>query len=98
MTNEELIHRARQAQEILASPIWVEAWDSLRARLFDVMENSKTDADALEARRRLHAATAVRMSLERIMSDGAVAAADIEAANKRPYAGLGEMLKDWVRY
>lgn len=98
MTNEELLDRARRAQEILESPLWHEAWDALRAQLFDAIEHGKTDADALEARRRLHAASAVRMAFERMMSDGAVAASDIETANRQQYAGLGEMLKNWTRY
>lgn len=98
MTNEELLDRARRAKEIIESPVWVEAWESLRAQLFDTIEHERSDAHALEARRKLHAAASVRMALERMMSDGAVAAADIDAANKRSYAGLGEVLRNWARY
>lgn len=83
MTNEETLLRGQRAEQILDSAEWSDAWRLVRERLFDVIETSKEDRDALEARRMLKAAALVREELERMIADGQVAASDIAEAQRR---------------
>lgn len=82
MTNEELAARGAHAEQLLRAPELVEAWENYRARYLDIIENTKSDEDALEARRMLRAGREAREELERMVMDGAVASDDIQTARK----------------
>ncbi len=82
MTNEELAARGAHAESLLRAPEFIEAWDNYRAKYLDIIENSKSDDDALEARRMLRAGKEARDELERMVMDGAVATDDIQTARK----------------
>lgn len=80
MTDAERIRRAEQAKALLENPLWAEAWEAYRQKLFDVID--KTDSNEaetiLQAKRLLAAGKAARGYFERLIQDGAVAAKTIE--------------------
>ena len=92
MTNEQLVERARRAKSMLDSDLWEESWGAYRARLIEIIETAHDDAAALEARRMLRAAGEARAHLARIISDGAVAAADIKLDGERKRASRWNVL------
>lgn len=85
MNDHETLARAERAEKLLNSELWMEAWTAYRKRLMQIIEEAKTDDEALEARRMLRAGVAAREHLERIVADGAFAASNIElATGKKP--------------
>lgn len=94
MTNEEMIRRADKAKQLLEDGMLKEAWAAYRAALLELMASAKTDEETLEAKRQLRAADAARGHLERVIAEGAVAAADITVEAERKRArGLFDLLR-----
>ena len=83
MNDNEKVARADRARRLLESAEWTAAWEAYRAVLFNIIETTGDDAKALHARRLLQAATEARRHLETFVSDGQIAAHDIEAAKSR---------------
>ena len=85
MTDEEALRRARDAQQIIDSPLWIEAWDLYRSRLIQVIESCQSDnvEQVMHAKRMLFAGSAARKHLEAVMADGKLAAKDIELKKER---------------
>lgn len=74
-----------EAQRILNSEVWQEAWDSYRLNILDAIEAAKSnDTDSvMHLKRLLAAATAARGHLERLVKEGAVAVHAIQLDEKR---------------
>lgn len=83
------LHREREigeeAQRILNSEVWQEAWDAYRTNILALIEQAKSnDTDTvMHLKRLLAAATACRGHLERLMKEGAVAVHAIDMEEKR---------------
>ena len=74
-----------EAQRILGSEVWQEAWEAYRANILALIEGAKSnDTDSvMHLKRLLAAATACRGHLERLIKEGAVAVHSIELEEKR---------------
>ena len=74
-----------EAGRILRSPLWAEAWAAYRLRILEEIEAAPSNADdkVMHLKRLLAACTAAKLHLERIMKEGAVAAASIEFDNRK---------------
>lgn len=83
------LHREREigeeAQRILNSEVWQEAWDAYRTNILALIEQAKSnDTDTvMHLKRLLAAATACRGHLERLMKEGAIAVHAIDMEEKR---------------
>jgi uncharacterized protein YecT (DUF1311 family) len=77
--------RGQDAERILASPIWDEAWIAYRARILEEIESAPSNQSdtVMHLKRLLSAATAARTHLERIMKEGQFAAKSIDLDEKR---------------
>ena len=77
--------RGQQAEQLLANPIWKEAWDAYRLRILEEIErapSASTDT-VMHLKRLLTAATSAKTHMERIMSEGVFAAKSIEIEEKK---------------
>jgi hypothetical protein len=74
-----------EAERIIKSEVYQEAWNAYRLRVLELMEaaGSHDTATVMHLKQLLTVATAVRAHLERIMKEGAIAAASIEFEEKR---------------
>lgn len=76
--------RADEAQRLLANPLYREAWASYEAVLLELLASAATTADkAQEIRGWLIAARKARGHLERIVSEGKLAAEQIRQEEQR---------------
>lgn len=85
MNDQEQVGRGQAAKEFLGNPLWAEAWEAYRARLFDIIDAADSNAtDAvMQAKRLLTAGKAARGYLERIIIDGKVSADTIKMDEMR---------------
>lgn len=77
--------QGQEAERILKSPVWVEAWEAYRLRILELIEaagSSDTDS-VMHLKRLLKSGQDAKSHLERIMSEGAYAAKMIEIEEKR---------------
>lgn len=75
----------QRAEQILANPIWAEAWEAYRLRILEEIERAPsagTDT-VMHLKRLLTAASAAKAHMERIMKEGAIAAKSIELEEKQ---------------
>lgn len=83
------LHKEREAgqeaERVLKSPAYIEAWDAYRLRILEEIEAAKsTEVEkVMHLKRLLTAAAAAKAHLERIMKEGVVAARAIELEEKR---------------
>ena len=85
MDDEEHARRGQRARQLLEDPLWQEAWTAYRTRLLEIIEatdSAQTEA-LLQAKRLLTAGTAAKVYLERLIVDGKVSAATIQAEETR---------------
>ena len=76
--------RADEAQRLLANPLYKEAWQSYEAVLLELLASAATTADkAQEVRAWLIAARKARGHLERIVSEGKLAAEQIRQEEQK---------------
>lgn len=76
------------AKAILESEVYVMAWEAYRARLFEELERIAGEVDDRAKNQllaRLSVCAAVKMHVERIMKEGAVAAKNIELDERRAH-------------
>lgn len=75
----------QEAERILKSEVFQQAWESYRLRILEEIESAKSnDADTvMHLKRLLTAAVAARGHIERIMKEGAIAAKDIELQERK---------------
>lgn len=74
-----------EAQRILNSEVWQEAWDAYRSNILALIEGAKSnDTDSvMHLKRLLSAASACKGHLERLVKEGAVAVHAIDMEEKR---------------
>jgi len=83
VNDQQRIDRGRRVKSMLTSDEWVAAWNAYRALLVSIIETTEDDAKALEARRMLRAATAARLHLETLITDGTLATAHVASLQSR---------------
>lgn len=74
-----------EAQRILTSEVWQEAWDAYRTNILALIEAAKSNdtETVMHLKRLLAAATACRGHLERLVKEGQVAVHAIDMEEKR---------------
>jgi hypothetical protein len=84
MNAHDEVKRADEAQRLLANPLFREAWASYEAVLLELLASAATTADkAAEIRGWLIAARKARGHLDRIVSEGKIAAEQIRLEEQR---------------
>jgi hypothetical protein len=84
MNAHDEVKRADEAQRLLANPLFREAWASYEAVLLELLASAATTADkATEIRGWLIAARKARGHLDRIVSEGKLAAEQIRLEEQR---------------
>jgi hypothetical protein len=85
MEDTERVRRAEQSRIVLESPVFIEAWDSAHAYLHALIDSvDSADVDKLaQIKRLLVSLKQARGYLERLISDGSVAAATIRLDDER---------------
>jgi hypothetical protein len=88
MNDLEHKRRGEDAQRIIDSPLWAEAWEAYRTRLLHLMETADSSAQEqlMQAKRLLTAGTAAKAYLERLIVDGKVSAESIRMDEERKKA------------
>jgi hypothetical protein len=83
MDNEDLIRRGTRAKAILNDPLWTEAWETYRLKVFSAIENAKTDEGTLRGKLMLGVANDVRAYFEGLVNTGKAAAYEIKLEEER---------------
>lgn len=83
MDAEEHIKRQHKAQQILTDPLWTEAWETYRLKVFSLIENAKTDEATIRGKLMLGVASDVRAYLEGLINTGKAAAHEIKLEQER---------------
>jgi hypothetical protein len=84
MNPHDEVKRADEAQRLLANPLFREAWASYEAVLLELLASAATTADkAAEVRSWLIGSRKARGHLERIVSEGKLAAEEIRLEEQR---------------
>lgn len=85
MSEREKIRRAEQAQQILDSPLWGEAWDAYRGKLLAYIEQADVEdvEGILRAKRLLLAVTEARNHFAALLRDGKVAIETVRMDDER---------------
>ena len=73
----------RKAQQILGDPLWTEAWENYRLKVFAAIENAKTDEGTIRGKLMLGVANDVRSYLEGLINTGKAAAHEIKLEDER---------------
>jgi hypothetical protein len=74
-----------EAERVLRSDAYQEAWSAYRTRIFELMEQAKDKDTVWELHRRLTVLAGVQGHIERLMKEGKIAAANIESEEKRGF-------------
>lgn len=83
MDNEDKVNRGREADRILKSPLWQEAWATYRAQVFTAIENAKTDEGTVRGKLMLGVMNDVRQVFEGIFKGGEFITAEIKLDEER---------------
>lgn len=85
MNDIERARRAEQARAILESPVFIEAWETYRARCLDLIEraDSNSTEQVMQAKRLLAAGAAARAHLAALITDGKIAVASMELEKQK---------------
>lgn len=81
MTDE--VKRGNQAKQLLNDPLWLEAWELYRLRVFAAIENAKTDEGTIRGKLMLGVANDVRAYFEGLINTGKAAAHEIKLEEER---------------
>ena len=83
MDRDDVIKRMHKAQQILADPLWTEAWETYRLKVFAAIENAKTDEGTIRGKLMLGVANDVRAYFEGLINTGRAAAHEIKLEEER---------------
>ena len=83
MDREQQIRRAQRAEQILKDPLWTEAWEIYRLKVFSAIENAKTDEATIRGKLMLQIANDVRAHFEGLINTGRAAAHEIKLEEER---------------
>lgn len=68
----------QRAHAILSDPLWTEAWETYRLKVFSAIENAKTDEGTIRGKLMLGIANDVRSYFEAIVNAGKSAAHELK--------------------
>lgn len=68
---------------LLSDPLWTEAWETYRLKVFSAIENAKTDEGTLRGKLMLGVANDVRAYFEGLINSGKAAAHEIKLEEVR---------------
>lgn len=88
MERDEQVKRMHKAQQILSDPLWTEAWETYRLKVFAAIENAKSDEATIRGKLMLGVANDVRAYFEGLINNGKAAAHDIKLDEERKKKGL----------
>jgi hypothetical protein len=77
------IKRMHKAQQILGDPLWTEAWELYRLKVFSAIENAKSDEATIRGKLMLGVANDVRAYFEGLINTGKAAAHEIKLEEER---------------
>ena len=80
---DDPIKRQHRAQQLLGDPLWTEAWETYRLKVFSAIENAKTDEGTIRGKLMLGVANDVRAYLEGLINVGKAAAHEIKLEEER---------------
>jgi hypothetical protein len=83
MDNEDLVKRGERARMLLGDPLWTEAWETYRLKVFAAIENAKTDEGTIRGKLMLGVANDVRAYFEGLINSGKAAAHEIKLEEER---------------
>ena len=83
MDADELIRRGLKAEQLLKDPLWTEAWEIYRLKLFSMIENAKTDEGTIRGKLMLGVANDVRTILEGFVKSGKACGHEIKLEEER---------------
>lgn len=83
MDKEDIVRRAQKAEQFLNDPLWTEAWETYRLRLFAAIENAKTDEGTIRGKLMLGVANDVRAYFEGLINSGRAAAHELKLEEER---------------
>lgn len=83
MNAEDQIRRSQRAEQLLKDPLWTEAWETYRLKVFYAIENAKTDEGTLRGKLMLGVANDVRAYFEGLINTGKAAAHEIKLEEER---------------
>ena len=78
VSKDDEISRGQRAEAIVRDPMFIEAWDAVRARLVGIMETAQTDEATLKAKTCLGLLADVKQHFARVITDGRIAAESIK--------------------
>jgi hypothetical protein len=78
MDRDDQVKRGQRAQLILNDPLWTEAWETYRLKVFSAIENAKTDEGTIRGKLMLGVANEVRSYFEGLVNNGKSAANEIK--------------------
>ena len=73
----------QRAQVILSDPLWTEAWETYRLKVFSAIENAKTDEGTIRGKLMLGIANDVRAYFEGIVNAGKSAAHELKLEEEK---------------
>jgi hypothetical protein len=77
MDRDDQVKRGQRAQTLLNDPLWTEAWEMYRLKVFSAIENAKTDEGTIRGKLMLGVANDVRRYFEGLITTGKSAAHEI---------------------
>lgn len=83
MDEHQLGVKANRAQQFLSSDEWREAFSSYREKLFAAIEKAEDPAHVMRLKGLLTAAHEAKAHLERLMNNGKIEAAELDAQEKQ---------------
>lgn len=83
MDNEDKIKRANEADRLLKSALWLEAWDIYRLKVFTAIENAKSDEGTIRGKLMLGVMNDIRTYFESVLKSGQFAAHEIKLEEER---------------
>lgn len=83
MDKDDAIKRGNQARQLLNDPLWIEAWEIYRLKVFAAIENAKTDEGTLRGKLMLGVANDVRAHFEALINTGKAAAHEVKLEEER---------------
>lgn len=83
MDRDEQVRRGLKAEQFLKDPLWTEAWELYRLKVFAAIENAKTDEGTLRGKLMLGVANDVRAYFEGLINAGKAAAHEVKLEEER---------------
>jgi hypothetical protein len=83
LSDDKQVRLGLEAERLLKSEQWTNAWDLYRARVFTAIENAKTDEATIRGKLMLGVMTDVRQIFESLMKAGEYSTAQVKLEEER---------------